>query len=65
VEGIIPYLLGDNGYMLINWIMTSFNEDGQHSILELFYNKKHKSSNFVVENAFGIFKKLFKELQRF
>jgi hypothetical protein len=65
VEGIPHYLLGDNGYMLINWIITSFNEDGQHSILELFYNKKHKNNKSIVENAFGILKKMFKELQRF
>ncbi len=39
VEQIPPYLLGDKGYILINWIMTSFKEDGQHCILELFYNK--------------------------
>jgi hypothetical protein len=66
VEGILPYLylLGDKGYFLINWIMTSFKEDGQHSILKLFYNKKHKSGKFVVENVFGILKKMFKEFQR-
>jgi len=31
----------------------------------LFYNKKYKSSKFVIENAFGILKKMFKEFQRF
>jgi hypothetical protein len=32
-------LLGDKGYPLINWIMTSFKENGQHSIFELLYNR--------------------------
>lgn len=31
--------LGDKGYPLINQIMTSFKEDGQHSIFELLYNR--------------------------
>jgi len=58
VEGIPPYWLGDKGYILINWIMILFKEDGQHFILELFYNKKYKSSKYVIENVFGILKKI-------
>jgi hypothetical protein len=42
--------------------MTPFKEDGQHNILELLYNRKHKKGWYVVENAFGILKKTFKEL---
>lgn len=42
VEGISPYLLGDKGYLLINWIMTLLKKYGHHFILELLYNKKHK-----------------------
>jgi hypothetical protein len=64
VEGIPPYLLGDNEYLLINWIMMSFKEDGQHFILELFYNKKYKSNKSIIENAFSILKKMSKELER-
>jgi len=41
-NGILPYLLGDKRYPLINLIMTLFKEDKHHSILELLYNKKHK-----------------------
>ncbi len=38
--------------------MILFKEDGQHFILELFYNKKYKSSKYVIENVFGILKKI-------
>jgi hypothetical protein len=61
-DEILPYLFGDKGYPLINWIMTPFKEDEQHNILELFYNIKHKKGQSVVDNAFGILKKTFKEL---
>jgi len=33
VDGFPLYLLGDKGYPLIGWIMTTFKEEGQHSIL--------------------------------
>jgi len=57
VDGTPPYLLGDKGYSLINWIMTPFKKEGQHSILELLYNNKHNIGRYVVENAFAILKK--------
>lgn len=41
--------------------MTPFKEEGHHTILELLYNKKHKRGHWVVENAFGILKKTFRE----
>jgi hypothetical protein len=43
-NGILSYLLGDEGYPLINLIMTLFKEDKHHSILELLYNKKTQMS---------------------
>ncbi len=43
------------------WILTLFKEEGEHTILELFYNWKHKHMLFVVENAFGNLNKSFKE----
>ncbi len=49
VDCTLPYLLGDKGYSLINWIMTPFKKEGQHSILELLYNRKHKKCRYVVE----------------
>jgi hypothetical protein len=45
--------------------MTSFvvvKEEGQHSILELLYNRKHKRKRSVVGNVFGILKKNLKKL---
>jgi len=65
VDGVLPYLLGDKGYPLICWIMTPFKEEGQHSILKLLYNRKHKRGKLVVENFLGILKKIFKEMQKF
>ncbi len=65
VNGFPSYLLGDKGYPLITWIMTPFKKEGQHSILEILYNRKHKRGRLVVENIFGILKKTFKELQKF
>ncbi len=37
--------------------MTTFKKDGQHSVLEMLYNWKHKHEHFVVENTFRIMKK--------
>ncbi len=42
--------------------MIPFKEDGQHSVLEMLYNWKHKHEHFVVENTFIIMKKKFKKL---
>jgi len=36
---------------------------GDHNLLEILYNKKHKWAWSIVENAFDIAKKTFHELQ--
>jgi hypothetical protein len=35
-----PYLLGDKGYSLINWIMMPYKGNGHHTIRDFLYNKK-------------------------
>jgi MoaA/NifB/PqqE/SkfB family radical SAM enzyme len=52
VDGFPLYLLGDKGYTLITWIMTPFKKEGEHSILDLLYNRKHKRGRPVIENVF-------------
>jgi hypothetical protein len=42
--------------------MTPFKEDGQHSVLEMIYNWKHKHKHFVIKNTFKTMKKNFKKL---
>jgi hypothetical protein len=42
-----PYLIVDNMYSLISWIMTPFKE-GQHIILELLYNCLSTSANVLL-----------------
>ncbi len=61
-HGFPPHFLSDKGYPLITWIMIPFKEEGQHTTMELLYNRKHKQGCFVLENVFGIFKKKFKRV---
>jgi hypothetical protein len=56
-KGIPPYLLGDNGYPLINWIMAPFKKNRYHMILKLLYNRKHGRGQSIVENTFWNFLK--------
>jgi hypothetical protein len=62
-EGFSPFLLGDKGYPLLSWLMTPPKE-GNHNLFEMLYNRKHKQVRFVIENVFGVLKKIFHELQR-
>jgi hypothetical protein len=61
-NGFSPYLLVNERYPLLSWIMTLHKEGQQYSILELLNNKRHKCGCLIVKNAFGILKKSFKEL---
>jgi len=36
---------------------------GNHNLFEMLYNRKQKQVRSIVENAFGILKKIFHELQ--
>ncbi len=61
-EGFSPFMLRDKRYPLLSWLMT-LPREGNYNLLEMLYNRKHKQVQFVVENAFGILKKIFHELQ--
>jgi hypothetical protein len=60
--GRFPFLLGYKGYPLLSWLMTPTKE-GNHNLPEMLYNRKHKQARSVVENDFGILKKIFYQLQ--
>lgn len=62
-EGFPPYLLGDKGYPLLQYIMTPHRE-GRLTILEQLYNRKHKRGRSVVEHTFGVLKQTFRELMK-
>ena len=57
-DGIRPYLLADKGYLLLSWIIISFKNDGHSRSLaiESYFNKCHRCSRNVVENAFDLLK---------
>jgi hypothetical protein len=60
-EGFFPLMLGDKGYPLLFWLMT-LPKEGNHNLLKMLYNRKHKQVRSFVENVFGILKKIFHEL---
>jgi hypothetical protein len=47
-KGYPPYLLGDDKYPLLPWIMSPHKEGQQHSMFQLLYNKKHKCGCSIV-----------------
>jgi hypothetical protein len=66
MEGFSPYLLGDSGYLLKQWLLIPYRDGpgrgGQQSVLERLFNKHLSRGRSVVENAFGILKQTFREL---
>jgi hypothetical protein len=54
--------LGNKEYPLLSWLMT-LHKEGDHNLLEMFYNREHKRTQFFVENAFGIRKTTFHEFK--
>jgi hypothetical protein len=62
MDGFPPYLLGDNGYPLLPWLMTPHRNQHNPSVLESLFNRKLRRGRGVVENAFGILKRTWQEL---
>jgi hypothetical protein len=58
VEGFSLYLLGDNGYLLLSWLMVPNRNTRNFLVLERLFNKKLRKC-CIVENAFGILKQTF------
>ena len=62
VSGFSPYLLGDNGYPLLPWLMTPHSGRDHLPLEDTLYNRRLIQRWGVVENAFGILKQSFCEL---
>jgi hypothetical protein len=56
MDGFPPYLLGDNGYPLLPWLMIPHRNHRNSSVIESLFNRKLRRGRIVVENAFGIMK---------
>jgi hypothetical protein len=57
------YLLGDNGYPCLNWIMVPVK--GSSTVAQTRFNESLRQGRIVVENAFGILKNRFPILRSF
>jgi hypothetical protein len=64
VEGFVPYLLGDKGFLLLPRLLTPYWDvpDGRRSVQKRMFNRKLSTTRSIVENAFGILKQSFQEL---
>jgi hypothetical protein len=61
-KGIKLYIIGNKGYPLLPWMMVPHKQTRVfHSMLETLFNKQFSNAK-VVENNFGILKKIFCEL---
>lgn len=62
-EGIKPYIIGNKGYPLLPWMMVPNKQTRVlHAMLETLFNKRFSHVKVVVENNFGVLKKIFCEL---
>jgi hypothetical protein len=52
----LPFLLGNSGYPLLPWFMTSHCGHRNPTVLESLYDRKLRQEKGVVKNAFGILK---------
>jgi len=51
-NGIPPYMLGDKGYPLLDWLVTPPQEESDHKVLQQVFNRKNKQGKSIVKNAF-------------
>lgn len=64
VEGVAvkPYLLGDSGYPMYEWLMTPHPSD--HLRKWRGYNYEHSRSRIIIEKSFGMLKRRFSILSK-
>jgi hypothetical protein len=62
IDSFPPFLLGDNGYPLLPWLMTPHRTHRNPTLVAFLYNRKLRRGRCVVENAFGILKQSWREL---
>ncbi|KAI5639211.1 DDE superfamily endonuclease domain-containing protein [Phthorimaea operculella] len=51
-------ILGDSGYPLTDWLLTPTGRNLENAAVQR-YNRAHKSTRRIIENAFGILKEKF------
>ena len=63
VDRFSPYVIADVGYPLLPWMLVPHRQEQQLSLAENMFNRILRKGRMVVENAFGILKQSFRELQ--
>jgi len=63
VDGFSPYVIADSGYPLLPWMLVPHRQQQPLSLAENIFNRRLRKGRMVVENAFGILKQSFRELQ--
>ncbi len=62
-EGIKLYIIRDKGYPLLLWLMVHHKLIGApHSLFDKLFNKQFNHAKVIIENSFGILKKIIQEL---
>ncbi|WAR10350.1 hypothetical protein MAR_035426 [Mya arenaria] len=59
----ISYIIGDQAYPLLNWLMKKFPETGTLSTEKCLFNKCLSAKRQLIEQTFGILKGRFRKLK--